>query len=256
MATERLQRRLWAWYSRSYDGLLDLVPYQRLLDLVVERLAASEGARVVDLGCGTGNLLGRLAGVAGPSAQLVGVDASAEMLARARPKLAPVDRAELVTADVLDWLHSAPHGTFDRIASVNVLYTMDALTRERFWAGLVPLLAPGGRAVFVTTDRAGFGPVLREHLAERSLWSSLRPRLVAVLVLNLLIWALEARQVFDPAPLDLLVAEVRAAGGQVLRTERFYGGETDGVDVLLVIEPVSVDVRHDDTAAVAPELSG
>lgn len=258
MASGRLQRRLWAWYSRSYDGLLDLVPYQRLLDLVEERLDLADGVRVVDLGCGTGNLLARAATALGPSARLVGVDASVEMLGRARPKLASVDRAELVAADLLDWIEAAPAASADRVVSVNVLYTMDTAQRARFWGGLVPLLAPGGRAVVVTTDRAGFGPVLREHLAERTVRQSLRPRLVAVLLLNLAIWALEARRVFDPAPLEVLVDEVRAAGGQVLRTERCYGGDVDGVDVLLVVEPAALDVRPSPAPAddVVPGLPG
>ena len=243
MASARIQRKLWSWYSRSYDGLLDLVPYQRLLDTTTEALACGPEDRLVDLGCGTGNLLARVAASAGPGAQLGGVDSSAAMLGMARPKLRSTDRAELVESDLLSWLAAAPSGSFDRVVSVNVLYTLDAAQRAQFWSDAVRLLRPGGRLVVVTTDRAGFGPVVREHLEERTVRSSLRPRLLAVLGLNLAIWALEARKVFDPAPLDVLVDECRRAGGSVLRTERCYGGETDGVDVLLVAELAEVDVR-------------
>ena len=243
MASERIQRKLWSWYSRSYDGLLDLVPYQRLLDLTTEAVACGPADRLVDLGCGTGNLLARVASAAGPGAELVGVDSSTAMLGMARPKLVGTDRAELVESDLLEWLAAAPSGSFDRVVSVNVLYTLDAAQRERFWADAVRILRPEGRLVVVTTDRAGFGPVVKEHLAERSVLSSLRPRLLAVLGLNLAIWALEANREFDPAPVEVLVEECRAAGGRVLRTERCYGGETDGVDVLLTVELAQVDVR-------------
>jgi SAM-dependent methyltransferase len=243
MASERIQRKLWSWYSRSYDGLLDLVPYQRLLDLTTEAVACGPRDTLVDLGCGTGNLLGRITATAGTGATLVGVDSSAAMLGAARPKLADVDRVELVESDLLEWLAAAPTGSFDRVVSVNVLYTLDAAQRERFWAGAVRILRPGGRMVVVTTDRAGFGPVVKEHLAERSVLSSLKPRLLAVLGLNLAIWAMEAKGGFDPAPVEVLVDECRIAGGRVLRTERCYGGETDGVDVLLTVELAEVDVR-------------
>lgn len=249
MASDRIQRKLWSWYSRSYDGLLDLVPYQRLLDLTTEAVACGPTDRLVDLGCGTGNLLGRVAAAAGPAAELVGVDSSTAMLGMARPKLAGTDRAQLVEADLLEWLAAAPSGSYDRVVSVNVLYTLDAAQRERFWADAVRILGPEGRLVVVTTDRAGFGPVVKEHLEERSVVSSLRPRLLAVLGLNLAIWALEARGGFDPAPVEVLVDECRAAGGRVLRTERCYGGETDGVDVLLTVELDRVDVR---TSAEVP----
>jgi SAM-dependent methyltransferase len=243
MASERIQRKLWSWYSRSYDGLLELVPYQRLLDLTTEAVSCGPSDRLVDLGCGTGNLLERVASTAGPGADLLGVDSSTAMLGMARPKLAGSDRARLVESDLLEWLAAAPSASFDRVVSVNVLYTLDEVQREQFWADAVRILRPGGRLVVVTTDRAGFGPVVREHLAERSVVSSLKPRLLAVLGLNLAIWALEARGGFDPAPVEVLLEECRAAGGQVLRTERCYGGETDGVDVLLTVELAQVDVR-------------
>ena len=243
MASDRIQRKLWSWYSRSYDGLLDLVPYQRLLDLATEAVACGPADRMVDLGCGTGNLLARVAAAAGPGAELVGVDSSTAMLGMAQPKLAATDRAELVESDLLEWLAAAPSSSFDRVVSVNVLYTLDAAQRQQFWADALRILRPDGRLVVVTTDRAGFGPVVKEHLAERSVRSSLRPRLLAVLGLNLAIWALEANGEFDPAPVGVLVDECRAAGGRVLRTERCYGGETDGVDVLLTVELAQVDVR-------------
>ncbi|MFM7067949.1 MAG: class I SAM-dependent methyltransferase [Actinomycetes bacterium] len=253
MASNRIQRRLWRWYSRYYDGLLDLIPYQRLLELVEESVACGPGDDVVDLGCGTGNLLARLT----RSTQLGrvhGVDSSAAMLGTALPKLAHVDYVELVESDLLAWLAEAPTRSVDRVVSVNVLYTLTAEQRAQFWADALRILRPGGRLVVVTTDRAGFGPVVREHLAERSFWGSLTPRLVAVLGLNLAIWALETGEVFDPAPLSVLLDECVAAGANVLRTERCYGGPDDGVDVLVVAEPITVDLRSG-VALAAPRTA-
>lgn len=234
--TTRAQAKLWSVYSRCYDGLLDLVPYQRLVAQVVDALDARPGDTVVDLGCGTGNTINALVGAV-PELQVTGVDSSADMLGVAGPKLAAAD-VELVRSDLLDWLRSAPSASVDRVVSVNVLYTMHAADREVFWREAVRILRPKGRLVVVTTDREGVGPVIREHFAERSFVSSFSFRLVAVLVMNMVIWAMEARRVFDPASAATLRQECTDAGAAVLSVTRCYGGEQDGVDVLLVAEPV------------------
>ena len=231
------QQRLWSVYSKAYDGLLDLVPYRRLLDLVTKHLDVRPGQEVLDLGCGTANLLVQLRSQA-PGAVLVGVDSSPEMLAIARRKLGSDPLHRLVEADLLDHIESLEPHSVDRVVSVNVLYTMHAADRARFWAGALRVVRPGGRLVVVTTDRAGVGPVMREQIDEVGLLRCITPRIAVVTALNMVIWAMEVRQVFDPAPLETLVEEVEAAGGGVAATERCYGGEESGVDVLLSVEPV------------------
>jgi ubiquinone/menaquinone biosynthesis C-methylase UbiE len=247
--TTRAQAKLWSVYSRCYDGLLDLVPYQRLVAQVVDALDARPGDTVVDLGCGTGNTINALVSAV-PDLQVIGVDSSVDMLGVAAPKLAAAD-VELVRSDLLDWLRSAPSDSVDRVVSVNVLYTMHAADREVFWREAVRILRPQGRLVVVTTDREGVGPVIREHFAERSFVASFSFRLVAVLVMNMVIWAMEARRVFDPASEATLRQECADAGAAVLSVTRCYGGEQDGVDVLLVAEPV-VDLAALERPASAP----
>lgn len=68
---------------------------------LMSRVGADEPAVVVDLGCGNGPLTLELAG-RWPSARLVGVDHSAEMLAAAR-HLDTEGRVEWVRADVAQW---------------------------------------------------------------------------------------------------------------------------------------------------------
>jgi ubiquinone/menaquinone biosynthesis C-methylase UbiE len=252
--TTRAQARLWSVYSRCYDGLLDLVPYQRLVAQVVDALEARPGDQVVDLGCGTGNTIHALVGAVG-DLQVTGVDSSADMLRVAGPKLADAP-VELVRSDLLDWLRAAPSASVDRVVSVNVLYTMHASDREVFWREAMRILRPGGRLVLVTTDREGVGPVIREHFAERSFLASFSFRLVAVLVMNMIIWAMEARRVFDPASEATLRQECADAGGAVQSVQRCYGGEQDGVDVLLVAEPVLdlAALQRVDAEAPAPAL--
>jgi len=53
-------------------------------ELAMARLELLPGQRVVDLGCGSGRTTLALAARAGPGGEVVGVDISAGMLARAR----------------------------------------------------------------------------------------------------------------------------------------------------------------------------
>ena len=86
------------WEPERYLQFADerLRPAQDLL----ARIPLAAPARVVDLGCGPGNVTRLLAG-RWPRAQITGVDASAAMLERARPTL-PEARFEL--ADIRHWL--------------------------------------------------------------------------------------------------------------------------------------------------------
>ncbi len=71
-------------YERSWAQpfLFDRV-HRVVLDLVAGESQAAEPQRILDVGCGTGRLL-RKAGARWPSAELVGVDASKEMIEVAR----------------------------------------------------------------------------------------------------------------------------------------------------------------------------
>lgn len=77
---------LWSLYARVYDNLRYLIGYQRLLESVAQIAAVQPHHRVVEVGCGTGNVLMRLAQES-PRC-LLGLDSSEPMLRRARAKLA------------------------------------------------------------------------------------------------------------------------------------------------------------------------
>jgi trans-aconitate 2-methyltransferase len=70
---------------------------------LLARVGAVDPATVVDLGCGPGNLTSTLA-ERWPSARVIGVDSSAEMVAVARE----VPSIEVVGADVRDWRPGGP----------------------------------------------------------------------------------------------------------------------------------------------------
>lgn len=73
----------------QWDGWHDLANLSRNLDAVLEKLGIDQGATVLDLGCGTGNLtIALLKGSLGPSGRIVAVDISEKMLELAKRKVA------------------------------------------------------------------------------------------------------------------------------------------------------------------------
>lgn len=75
---------------RTYDPLLTLGLLgsgSRTRRRVIAQLGLSAGARVLDIGCGTGLNFEALEAAVGPGAEIVGLDATPEMLERAEARL-------------------------------------------------------------------------------------------------------------------------------------------------------------------------
>jgi trans-aconitate methyltransferase len=122
------------WNARLYDDKHSFV-WKQASDLV-ELLGPQPGESILDIGCGTGHLTGKLAQA---GAAVVGIDRSPEMVAEARrnyPSLAfeVADARELTYAD-----------RFDAVFSNAVLHWISeagAVVR-----GVARALKPGGRFV-------------------------------------------------------------------------------------------------------------
>ena len=103
---------------------------------LLARVTAEDPAYVVDLGCGPGGLTERLA-TRWPGAQVVGVDASAQMIARAVPRA--TEGLRFVEADLRDW---EPERRVDVLVSNATLqWVPDHLAQL---PRLAAMLAPGG----------------------------------------------------------------------------------------------------------------
>ena len=114
---------------------------QRLRPAVdlLARVGAESPRRVVDLGCGAGNVT-RLLRARWPEAHVIGYDNSPEMLDEARESdLRNTDAVEWRHADLASWTPDAP---------VDVLYSNAALhwldDHPALFARLLDALAPGG----------------------------------------------------------------------------------------------------------------
>ncbi len=117
------------------------------------------GDRVLDVGCGTGDLTLAAAAQAGPSGEVVGSDASPEMIQVARRKAAgrglPV-RFELAPVEALPF----PDGYFDVALSSLMLHHLPGQLKQDGLAQVYRVLKPGGRLLVV--DFAG-GPSGHGH---------------------------------------------------------------------------------------------
>ena len=155
-------------------------------DRLIAELGAQPGASVLELGCGTGRNLARIA-TAYPDVRLYGLDISHEMLELAGVKLAA--RAELAAGDATSF---DPAGIFakDRFDHIVLSY---ALSMIPDWQGAMAHaanhLAPGGRLHIVDFGDLGELPrvlsgVLRRwlalfHVSPRDAMSEFAGRLAA-----------------------------------------------------------------------------
>jgi trans-aconitate 2-methyltransferase len=98
---------------------------------------ASEGLRVIDLGCGTGELTGRLAGAL-PGSDVVGIDNSPQMLERARSQERPGLRFEQTAIEDLQG-----KAEWDLIFSHAALQWVD--DHPTLIPRLLALVRPGGQ---------------------------------------------------------------------------------------------------------------
>jgi trans-aconitate 2-methyltransferase len=103
---------------------------------LIDLLAPRPGERILDLGCGTGHLTAQIAAA---GADVIGIDASAEMVAEAR-RLYPDLRFELADARDFDL-----GGSFDAVFSNAVLHWIKE--PDQVIACVRRALRPGGRFV-------------------------------------------------------------------------------------------------------------
>jgi ubiquinone/menaquinone biosynthesis C-methylase UbiE len=115
--------------SRIYDGLF----YAKIIDPFVTGLheivadVVEPGAKILDVGCGTGNLALRLAPAA---SEVVGVELSPAMVEYAVRRLDPnTTHVSFVLGDVTEVVKQRPDGHFDIATMVLALHEMPVSAR-------------------------------------------------------------------------------------------------------------------------------
>ena len=134
--------------ARSYD-LVAGVFFRNRYGAIAEAIATQvpAGSRLLDVGCGPGHVLNRLAMIA-PGIDATGLDVDAAMIGRARRKAARAGRAtdggpRFVVADVAAM--PFPDASFDVVVSSYAVHHWP--DRYAGLAEVMRVLKPGGRAI-------------------------------------------------------------------------------------------------------------
>ena len=118
---------------------------------IARAAGAAPGARLLDVGCGTGALACAAAGIVGPAGHVIGLDANPEMLAVARGKPEPV---EWVEGNAQDMPFEAD--SFDAVASQFAFMFFD--DPPAALAEMLRVLRPGGRMAVAVCDAVERSP--------------------------------------------------------------------------------------------------
>ena len=133
----------------------DLVAWLLLLgrerafrDRLVRLARLEPGQSVLDIGCGTGSLALAAKRRVGPFGSVHGIDASPEMIARARKKASKAGVDVTFTNSVVEEL-PFPDGHFDAVLSTLMLHHLPSAAREQCMHETRRVLKPGGRVLAV-----------------------------------------------------------------------------------------------------------
>jgi ubiquinone/menaquinone biosynthesis C-methylase UbiE len=126
--------------------------------LVERALGAGASPRILDLGCGTGEMALAIARVR-PGVKLIGVDGDAEVLKRADAK-ARVEGVELELHEALADRVPLPDASVDCVVSTLMFHHLEPATKRAALTEARRVLRPGGRLLVCDIGRAG-DPLMR-----------------------------------------------------------------------------------------------
>ena len=213
--------------------------YRWLNQQLIERADLARARRVLDLGCGTGATTASCLAVLPVESEVVGIDASAEMIEVARAQtLDP--RARFLVGDA-GAAAELVEGPFDRAVSNAAFWQFPA--RPRVLAALARLLEPGGRFVFnVPAERVATGGTPL-HPFQVALARAIGDRQGAPFVQN--------STPFDPAALR---EDVRPFGLEVVACERleWEGAQAELMELMQIpamIAPITQGLNDEEKRA-------
>ncbi len=172
----RNKEKFFDLWAPNYDFLLTTVFYQAVHKRLIEYVKLPDQPNILDLGCGTGRLLHRLA-TQFPTLQGIGLDLSAEMLRQAQQRnlhgvrlsykqgnaeAVPFGDSEFdAVFNTLSFLHYPnPQQVFSEVSRVlrpmGRFYLVDTTVREETVTGYFPF-SPGGIRLYSPQRREQFG---------------------------------------------------------------------------------------------------
>jgi ubiquinone/menaquinone biosynthesis C-methylase UbiE len=153
-------------WAAGYDLLVRLFFLGRersFRDRLIRVARLEPGESVLDIGCGTGSLAIAAKYRVGPGGTVCGIDASPEMVDRARQK-AREAQVDIRFAEAVVERMPFPDGHFDVVLSTMMLHHLPTAARTQCLRETGRVLKPGGRVLVVDF---GGAPEGGSHLFER-----------------------------------------------------------------------------------------
>ena len=132
----------------ALDEQSSIPAIQRLRAAATELLGARLGSRLVDVGCGTGDVVRALAGRVGPTGSVLGIDPSETMLTEARRRADSTTPVEFRLGEITDL--ELDDACCDGVLCERVVQHL--ASPHAAMAELVRITRPGGRIVVIDTD--------------------------------------------------------------------------------------------------------
>lgn len=190
---------LWKIYAFFYDALYELLPYQFLIKSAMDAIEWDNGTvRLLDAGCGTGNLelsISRSAADCNP--RIEAIDSSSAMLRKARKKM---EKHAWAAFKLMDLNERLPYEDefFSDIVSINSIYAtqnpqqvLDEFHRKLKWGGRLILVNPkkNPKIVDVFLDHLRMSMNATNRHNKYILLRNLRklPQFLIIIIVNLLI---------------------------------------------------------------------
>ena len=151
------------WLLPVYDPLSRLLGVGRFHRRLLEQADISPGSRVLEVGCGTGNLA-ILAKRLHPSAEVIGIDPDPKALVRARRKAqrrGVLVRFDLAYSEQLPF----PDASFDTVLSALMLHHLGSQAKVPALREIRRVLMPGGSLHLADFDGGGHAQGLHAVLA-------------------------------------------------------------------------------------------
>ena len=142
----------WAGHYDQLVSLLTLGRHRRLRAMTIALARIQPGERVLEVGCGTGDVALAACAPAGPQGSVAGIDAGPEMIAVARAKAARAGVHVDFRLEPIEAL-TYPDGTFDIVLSSLMMHHLPDDLKRQGMAEIARVLKPGGRLLIVDAKR-------------------------------------------------------------------------------------------------------
>lgn len=138
----------WDTFSEDYDRIfLENPQYVETIERMVQKAGSSDSVRVLDLGCGTGNITAALLKrLEGRTLEVVAMDPSAGMRNQCSGRFEGLDNVDVREGNALGI--AAPDADFDFVFSNLVLHHVTPGERGTCASELERVLKPGGTLVY------------------------------------------------------------------------------------------------------------